>query len=72
MKRISRRFQGTVATLAIAAALGFGASQALATPREAEAAACDPVICDKGCKNIGGIRGFCYNDQCLCLLQPIP
>ena len=51
-----------------AAALGFGASQAMASPREAaEERACNPTGCNKQCQAQGGISGRCNNGQCLCL-----
>jgi hypothetical protein len=52
-----------------AAALGFGASQAVASPREAETErACNPTGCNQWCRAQGGISGRCTDSgQCLCL-----
>lgn len=51
-----------------AASLGFGASQALASPREAaEERACNPTGCQRWCQSQGGIRGQCTEEGlCLC------
>ena len=56
---------------AVAAALAVGAAQALATPREAEAAPrCDPVRCDEQCKRGGpNLVGRCLGDICQCYVM---
>ena len=66
MKHRVRRW--TLAALA-AAALGFGAAQAVASPAPAdEARACNERGCDAWCRSQGGIDGRCTDTgQCLCL-----
>ncbi len=47
---------------AVAAALSFGAAQAVASPAPAtrsDARVCDPQICDRVCRAIGAFGGFC-------------
>jgi hypothetical protein len=63
MSRIARTPSRFLLAAAVLAALGFGASQALATPRAAEAGA----YCQDGwCANQCGGYGFCRNGVCLC------
>jgi hypothetical protein len=56
----------------MAAALGFGGSQALAAPApDAEARrVCDPQICNRVCQAIpGSIGGFCTSSgSCVCYI----
>lgn len=60
------------ASVAVASALGFGASQAMAGPTAAESRAqvCDPVICNRVCDAVGGIGGFCDRGACFCRIVP--
>jgi hypothetical protein len=63
--RLRRRVIGA----AVAATLGFGASQALASPAEAaEAAACDVVKCRANCKAQGQTSGACFEGMCICYI----
>lgn len=69
MKRTLRRVRNGTAALALAAALGFGVTQALAEPREAARRECTPAMdayCHAYCVSIGGISGRCINDLCAC------
>lgn len=56
-----------------AAALGFGASQAVASPRGAqETARCETGSCDRACKRTRpDLVGVCVNNVCQCL-APVP
>lgn len=54
---------------AVVGALGFGAAQALASPREARA---EPPVCNTGqcnvsCRAMGADSGRCVGDDCACL-----
>jgi hypothetical protein len=63
--RFHRRALGAM----VAAALGFGASQALASPAAAERdAVCDPVKCRASCRLQGQTSGACFQDQCFCYI----
>lgn len=58
---------------AMAAALGFGATQALAAPAsgvDADAHVCNPQVCNRICQSIpGSIGGFCTADgSCQCYI----
>ena len=57
---------------AVAAALSFGAAQAMAAPapaRESEARVCDPRVCDRVCRAIGAFGGFCTSSgSCVCYI----
>jgi hypothetical protein len=68
MKAITR----WAASAAVAAALGFGASQAVASPpaTESRAQVCDPEICSRLCRAAGGIGGFCDRGGCFCRIVP--
>lgn len=58
-----------LAPAVVAAALGFGASQALAEPgslREGPPQ-CQPRGCDISCRAMGATRGECHDGQCLCV-----
>lgn len=70
----ARYIRGVVYASVVALTLAFGASQALATPREAEQAAACPVGCRTGDCNcevycveeVGGSGGICNQNVCLC------
>lgn len=64
----STRLMGRLAWgLAVACALGFGATQAFADPSPPELARrCDNVVCDASCKDKGYVYGFCVNGVCGC------
>lgn len=52
---------------AVAAALGFGGVQALATPAAAEEPrACQDDKCKRMCQAQGNITGGCIGDRCAC------
>jgi len=58
----------TLAAVA-AASMGFGATQALASPAEAaDAAVCDVVKCRANCKAQGQTSGACFEGQCICYI----
>jgi hypothetical protein len=67
-----RRMKGWLFGAGLAAALGFGGTQALAAPAvDAEARkVCDPVICNRVCQAIpGSIGGFCTSSgSCVCYI----
>lgn len=68
MSTTARWIRNGAATAALAAALGFGATQALAEPAaDAAARACTPRGCNAQCQAQGGIEGRCNNGACLCL-----
>lgn len=68
MTRTIRKVRRGVLGLAVAGALGFGASQALAEPAPAAAASCD-TICNRVCRAAGFIGGFCGDGvSCSCYL----
>jgi hypothetical protein len=51
---------------AFAAAMGFGAAQAVAAPAaEAKAAACQPDVCTERCAR-EGLTGICSGRGCYC------
>ncbi len=53
----------------VAATLGFGAAQAVASPaKAADAAACDIVKCRANCKAQGQTSGACFEGQCICYI----
>jgi hypothetical protein len=54
-----------------AGALGFGTTQALASPAaDADARVCNPTVCNRICQAIpGSIGGFCGSDgSCNCYI----
>lgn len=54
--------------LAVAAALVFGAAQAIAAPAEAAGAArCTEGTCNSRCVNLGYDAGTCVGATCTCL-----
>ncbi|HEX8275113.1 MAG TPA: hypothetical protein VF615_20940 [Longimicrobiaceae bacterium] len=68
--RFARPVQWTLA-LAFVSSLGFGATQALAAPREGAALrACDWATCYNACRAKGYFTGKCYNDVCTCTPRP--
>ena len=70
MKTKNGRIARWLLAVGSAVSLGFGASQALASPAAADdALACKPDSCDRYCRErLGGISGRCTdNGQCLCL-----
>jgi nitrous oxide reductase len=58
----------TLFAAAFAGALGFGATQAVASPETAVVRACDPVQCRRDCMRIPGqtAGGSCVNGVCVC------
>ena len=54
----------------LAASLGFGVLQALASPRpaRADALACVPQTCSSNCIAHGFDGGVCFNGQCFCFI----
>ena len=69
MKQISS--SRAVFALAVAAGLGFGATQAFASPARVAARACDPAACRTDCRNNLYSDGVCVSMKgsafCLCL-----
>ena len=69
MMRSIRTARRGVLGLAFAGALGFGASQALATPAAAMAAPSCDTLCNRVCQAAGFIGGFCGDGvSCSCYL----
>lgn len=69
MKRTGERIRLGVFGLALAGALGFGASQALATPAPRQAPPSCDEICNRVCQAAGFIGGFCGSGpSCSCYL----
>lgn len=65
---ITRLHSGALGAM-VAAALGFGASQALASPAVAERdAVCDRLACPAKCRSLGYTGGGCFNGQCICYI----
>lgn len=66
MRHITMLRRGLFA-LATAGALGFGGSQALASPRQAEgeARACNQDVCTERCAR-EGLIGLCSGRGCYC------
>ena len=63
------RLRGRALGAMVAAALGFGATQATASPPDAERdAVCDPVTCRANCRLQGQTGGACFQDQCFCYI----
>ncbi len=56
-----------------AAALGFGAAQALAAPSgdAGGAAVCRPGDCSRACKASGADGGKCTGGMCVCYIGPV-
>ncbi|HEX8696834.1 MAG TPA: hypothetical protein VF746_30730 [Longimicrobium sp.] len=64
-----RNMHRWLASVVMAAVLGFGASQALAEPgagREGPPE-CQPRGYDVSCRAMGATRGECHEGQCLCV-----
>ncbi|HEX8691526.1 MAG TPA: hypothetical protein VF746_03730 [Longimicrobium sp.] len=69
MDRLNRMLRRGLAPAALVAALGFGAVQALAAPRDdAGGRACMPDSCNRSCINRGAEGGSCVDGNCLCRL----
>lgn len=71
MRRTSRQLRRGVFGAAVALSLGFGGSQALASPAPEVAAGpkCTLDWCDRFCKAIGAHSGTCLKDEgCACAL----
>lgn len=58
--------------LAVAAALGFGAAQAFASPGAEAARACSQPQCDQYCKSRGATGGQCVMGGCMCYVELPP
>ena len=63
MKATLKQARNGIAALALAASLGFGATQALASPAAGDEAAraCNPKGCNAQCQAQGGFEGRCNN-----------
>lgn len=68
---MSRRMHRGLFALATAAALGFGAAQAFASPGAAAEAerACSGGQCNRDCRARGADGGFCDQGGCICYIQ---
>lgn len=69
MSGIATKIRNGVLAASMLGALGFGATQALASPAEAEkAAACTQQGCNARCEAQFGpfAAGFCENGECTC------
>ncbi len=63
---MKRKMTHGVLAAAFAAAMGFGAAQALAAPSpQAKAAACQPDVCTERCAR-EGLTGICSGRGCYC------
>ena len=64
---MKRRIQSGMFAAAMAAALGFGGTQAFASPRAADAElACVEGRCNRECRSIGYDEGVCDQGSCVC------
>jgi hypothetical protein len=65
MRTITAGWKRVAFAVAVAGALGFGATQAVAEPREAESqtAACGATACQRTCPEYGGSW---VNGRCIC------
>jgi hypothetical protein len=71
MKQLVQLVPRIVFSLAVLAALGFGARQALAEPAERSAGpACVSSTCDYYCITHGANYGICVNGTCTCRSGP--
>jgi hypothetical protein len=69
MMRSIRTMRRGVLGLAFTGALGFGASQALASPAAPAAAQSCDTVCNRVCRAAGFIGGFCGDGvSCSCYL----
>lgn len=69
MTRSIHRVRSGLLGLAVAGALGFGATQALAEPAPAAPAASCDTLCNRVCRAAGFIGGFCGDGvSCSCYL----
>ena len=69
-----RGFRRMAMGATLAAALGFGAAQALAAPRASvgdAARACKPGDCSRQCKAAGYDGGSCAGGLCECFIGPV-
>jgi hypothetical protein len=67
------RTRGGIFALTMAAALGFGAAQAFASPGAAEAErAGSGGQCRRDCIQRGYDGGFCDQGGCICIIQVSP
>ncbi|HEY0017617.1 MAG TPA: hypothetical protein VGC13_15000 [Longimicrobium sp.] len=70
MSRTSGGMRGGIFGVATAAALAFGAAQALAQPGAAarDPQACNGARCRQECRSIGYDDGRCDQGGCVCLI----
>ena len=68
MSAIVTKIRNGVLAASMLGALGFGATQALASPAEVEAQACTQQGCNARCEAQFGpfAAGFCQNGECQC------
>ncbi|HEX2091498.1 MAG TPA: hypothetical protein VHG28_03810 [Longimicrobiaceae bacterium] len=68
MRETTRAVGRWAASAAMLAILGFGTTQAFASPVNPDrgAAACHPKECKDFCRSIGATGGNCFSDQCFC------
>ena len=66
---MSRKLGVTLFGLATLAALGFGATQALAGPTESAERACATGQCRKDCIAQGNSGGICIDGSCICFIE---
>ena len=62
---MKRRMTRGVLAAAFAAAMGFGAAQALAAPATVAQAACQQDVCTQKCAQ-DGLTGICSGRGCYC------
>jgi hypothetical protein len=71
---MKRRIRGGMFAAAMAAALGFGGTQAFASPGTAADAerACSGGQCNRDCRARGADGGFCDQGGCICIIEVTP
>jgi hypothetical protein len=69
MSRTIRQLRSAALGMCFAGTLGFGATQALASPREEpEQQICRDSVCSTACRTLGFPGGFCAGESCVCYL----
>ena len=66
---MTMRLQRWALAAGLAAALGFGAAQAVAAPADSPAGrTCIPDKCRAACRAQGQTGGACFQDTCFCYI----
>lgn len=66
MSRSIHRLRRTVFGAAVLGCLGFGATQAIASPEIPANVGCNPTLCSAGCWAKGYYGGVCRETGCYC------